>query len=460
MAFFGAAQGAFTGDTERARQAADRARLALQAQAEQNRAAERRQDRADALNMRKEQLAREDQRLGVEERRYQDALGRQDEQTRYAHGMAERDWQNKMAGQDEEQRRYDRSSAWDEAARAQQQQAADLELEQKRLFLDRYKTAAQEETDIREKRRAMGLDSLVGLVEAARLNLWGDDQTPVVPMSALQLFKGDTGFPLKGGFIHGDVFYADTGAVDEQGNPVHEQYSLPALQQMYNRMNPRNPLDWYPTGGKMQQGKVAGDVEPDEKRDAFDVLEEEADALIKKIKAIPDNVDVLGKRRLTNQLQEVRENQERLLNERKTPKEPTASVAALNERQDAVLSKNDRRRMLGDGPHVEVLPPEQRDAAIGRLSEIHPYLFRRYLDEIVNDKSSSYENDRMGFMLLLKTVPFIRESDLPDKTETARSRSFQLWSAEKKMRKKWPQWENLFEKWDHKLGGKMREFEA
>jgi hypothetical protein len=97
--------------------------------------------------------------------------------------MATAEWDNKMALQAEGQRRYDNESAWDALIKSQQQQAAELALEQKRIGLDAYRAAANEEKRMRETREAMQLDNLIGLVESARLNPWGEDGTPVVPMS-------------------------------------------------------------------------------------------------------------------------------------------------------------------------------------------------------------------------------------------------------------------------------------
>ena len=273
MAFFGAAQGAFTGDSERARQAAERRRLAFAEQQEATRVSERRQDRAEEQRRYDAGVKRQDEQTTYgrsvaerdrveEQRRYEAGVRRQDDATAWSRGMTEAEWNNKLSLQAENQRRHDNESAWSDVIKSQQMDAAALELEQRMIGLDRYRAAAEDEKRMRKTREAMQLDNLIGLVEAARLNPWGEDGTPVVPFAALQLFKGNMGMPIKGGWITGDIFYLDTGAVDQQGQPQFQQIHLPALQQMHNRMNPNFPVNWYPTDTNGKAGAKQKEIDP------------------------------------------------------------------------------------------------------------------------------------------------------------------------------------------------------
>ena len=198
-------------------------------------------------------------------------------------------------------------------------------------------------------------------------------------------------------------------------------------------------------GALGEAGYYAGEdeVEPDEERDEFDVLEDEADGLIKKIKAIPDNVDVVGKRRLMENLQQVREKQERLLNERKTPKEPTDAQALFNARGSAVVPKGGGVRQEFGAGEITRLPPEQRDAAVTRLMEVSKPVFRERISQLVDDGKSTYEKDRQAFELLLRAAIEMKTKGPHGhfNRDVASDYQSQLREAERKLIRKWPQWE-------------------
>jgi hypothetical protein len=227
MAGLGAGAGAFEGDRERARQAAERARLHEQqrqfnASLRQRRdeaqqaAAERAQNREDTLNMRAEDRdwrAQESKRM---------------------QSNADRQFGLQAGGQEFSQQRAEKQDEWTKALNEQKMAKQKQEMEFASAKFNQWKALADQEREELNQRKLLAQTGMASLMRLAR------DNGGVAPLKAVQAVGQELGLELEGAFFDNDgLFVVNAFKQDEQGRKVVvPNFFPPAIQAQMMRAMP------------------------------------------------------------------------------------------------------------------------------------------------------------------------------------------------------------------------------